>query len=126
MKLPMRIRYQLPDNPALAENFRDIQRAFDAIPIVLLRNVETQYTEPLVLGNMDNEPNGIEALRVVDLAAPETPVRDAGGVCHYVWRPDRGGAQIFAINGMSMAANGGKKYRFLFRLTYAAVGGFSV
>lgn len=125
MKLPIRVRMQLTDDPKLGENFRDIQRAFDAIPIVLLRKIETEYREPLVLGSMDNEPDGIEVMRIVDLAKPETPVR-VGGLCHYVWRPDRGGAQIYAIDGMTLAANGGKKYRFTFRLTYAAVGGFSV
>lgn len=121
MKLPIRIRFQLPDDKAQAENFRDIQRAFDAIPIVLLRKIEVEYGEPLVLGNLDNEPDAIELIRVIDLDAPETPVL-TGGMCHYVWRPDRGGAQITSIDGMT----GRKKYRFTFRLTYAAIGGFSI
>jgi hypothetical protein len=121
MRLPVRIRYQMQGAPELAEAFRDVQRAFDAIPMVILRKLETQYTVPLVLGNMQNEPDAIEMIRIIDLNAPETPVL-CGGLCHYVWRPDRGGAQIMAIDGLTLAANGGKPYRFTLRLTYAAVG----
>lgn len=124
MKLPIRIRYQLTKNPELGESFRDVQRAFDAIPQVMLRKVEVEFSSVLVLGNMDNEPDGIELLRIIDLSAPEKPV-GCGSLCHYVWRPDKGGALIYAIDGMTLAANGGKKYRFTFRITYAPVGGFS-
>lgn len=125
MKLPIRIRRQFAEDPEVGEQWRDIQRAFDSMPTVLFRQVEMQYSEPLVLGNMVNSPDAIEAVRVTELAAVETPVH-VGGVCDFVWRPDRGGAQITGINGMSVAAHGGKLYRFLFRLSYVAVGGFSV
>lgn len=124
MKQYIRIRHQMTQSAELGEQFRDIQRAFDAIPIIILRkNIEVEYQEPLTLGKLDSEPDAIECIRVVDLAAQETPVLGAGGVCHYVWRPDRGGAQLTSINGMTLAANGGKKYRFTFRLTYAPIGG---
>lgn len=125
MKLPIRIRHQMTGSPELGEQFRDIQRALDAIPITLLRKIETQYAVPLVLGNLMNEPDAVELIRIIDLNAPESPVT-CGSLCHYVWRPDRGGVQIMAIDGMTLAAHGGKSYRFTFRLTYAAVGGFSV
>lgn len=125
MRLPIRIRYQLTKNPELGESFRDVQRAFDAIPQVMLRKIETEYTVPLVLGNLDNEPDAIELIRIIDLNSQESPV-GCGSLCHYVWRPDKGGAQIMAIDGLTLAANGGKKYRYTFRITYAPVGGFSV
>lgn len=125
MRLPIRIRRQLADDPEVGEQWRDIQRALDSMPTVLLRKVDVRYAEPLVLGNMVNQPDAIEVIRVLDLNAPETVLR-AGPACDYVWRPDRGGAQITGITGMTLAANGGKLYRFLFRLTYAPVGGFSV
>lgn len=127
MRSPIRIRYQLQGQPELAEAFRDVQRAFDSLPTVLLRKIDAMYyTEPLILSNLEQEPEAIELIRVFEVAAPETPVVGAGGVCHYVWLPQEGGARITSINGMSLAANGGKKYRFTFRLTYAAVGGFNV
>jgi hypothetical protein len=124
--MSIRIRQQLLKDPDLAEQFRDVQRALDSIPTVLIRKIEVDYQEPLVIGNLTNEPDAIECIRLIDLLSQETTVLGAGGVCHYVWRPDRGGAQIMSINGMSVAANGGKRYRFTFRITYAPVGGFSV
>lgn len=124
--MPIRIRQQLSDNPELGEQFRDVQRAFDSIPTTLIRKIEVEFQVPLVLGNLKNEPDGIELMRIIDLDAQERPVAEAGGLCHYVWRPDKGGAQLTAIEGMTLAANGGKRYRFTFRITYAPVGGFSV
>lgn len=123
--MAIRIRQQLGKDPELAENFRDVQRAFDSIPTMLIRKVDIEYQIPLVLGNLKNEPDGIELLRIIDLVSQETPV-GCGGLCHYVWRPDRGGAQIMAIDGMTLGIHGGHRYRFTFRITYAPVGGFSV
>lgn len=123
MKQYIRVRQQVLQNVELGEQFRDIQRAFDAIPIFLQRTIEMMYTEPLVLGNLQQEPDAILCIRVIDLASQETTVLGAGGVCHYVWRADAGGAHINSINGMSLVSNGGKKYRLTFLLVYAPVGG---
>lgn len=119
-----RIRHQLPRDVTQGEQFRDAQRAQDSVPHQLLRKVEMIYTEPLVLSGLERSPEIIEAGRIIDLSAQEVPLH-CGGLCHFVWLPNRGGAQIGSIDGMSVAANGGKKYRFTFRLTFAPAGGLS-
>jgi len=82
------------------------------------------YSEPMVLGAVSSNPSAIEAIRVVDLSGnQEAPVIGAGGVAHFAWKPQLGGAVINSINGMTVAANGGKSYRFTFRVTYAAARG---
>jgi hypothetical protein len=124
--MAIRIRQQLLKDPELAEQFRDVQRAFDSIPTMLIRKFELEYQEPLVIGNLTNEPDGIELIRIIDLGAPESPLVGVGGLCHWVWRPDRSGAQVMSIGGMSLPFHGGVRYRFTFRITYVPVGGFSV
>lgn len=126
MKQPIRVRQQMLQNPEFGELFRDIQRAFDSMPTELLRKIEMMYTEPLVLGHLEQEPESIELVRIIDLANQDTPVVNAGGICQFSWLPAEGGAHIKSINGLSLAANGGKKYRLTFRLTYAPVAGFNV
>lgn len=124
MRSQRRIRHQLSRDAVLGEQFRDTQQSLDAIPSTVLRRITTLYAEPLVLGSFSQEPEGIELLRIVDLSAQEKPVT-CGSLCHFVWRPLLGGAQITSVDGMSIAANGGKKYRFTFRITFAAPGGFN-
>lgn len=117
-----RIRNQLANSVALGEQLRDTQQGIDTIPLMVQRRIDMAYSEPLVLGNLLRSPDSIEVVRVLDLSAQETPV-PAGGLCHFTWNPKKGGAQIMSIDGMSVAANGGKKYRFTFRLSYAPAGG---
>lgn len=126
MRQPIRIRYQLQGNPELAETFRDVQRAFDSQPTVLLRRFDAQFTLPLVIGNLTDEPDEIRLGRIIDLTSQESPVTACSGMCHFVWRPDRGGAQITAISGLTLGVNGGKLYRYTFELVYAPVGGLNV
>jgi hypothetical protein len=116
--LRTRIRHQLTRDVGLGEQFRDAQQALDGIPVTVLRKVEMTYAEPMTLGGFARPPEGIEAIRVIDLSAQETPVT-CGGLAHFVWKPRQGGAQIYSIDGMSVAANGGKPYRFTFRITFA-------
>ena len=118
-----RIRHQLTRDVGLGEQFRDAQQALDSIAYQLHRTVEMLYAEPMTLGGFEQRPDAIEAIRVVDMAAQETPVTDAGGVAHFVWKPRNGGAVIGSINGMTAAANGGKKYKFTFRITFTPRGG---
>lgn len=113
------IRYQLSRDTVQGEQGRDIQGALDSIPEVRLRKLTAVYTEPLTLGTFPKQPEGIELLRVVDMSAPEIPVL-CGQSCHFVWQPQNGGAVVKSIDGMSVAANGGKRYRFTFRITYEA------
>jgi hypothetical protein len=122
MRAQRRIRNQLSRDVTLGEQFRDAQQSLDAIPTIVHRKLEVQYTEPLVLGGFSQQPDGIEVLRVIDLNAQETPL-SCGGLAHFVWKPDKGGAHITSIDGMSVAANGGKKYRFTFRLSFTPAGG---
>lgn len=117
-----RIRQQLLSDAALGENFRDAQRGLDYVPLVTQRKIEMLYAEPLVLGNLPVMPESIEVMRVLDLSNQERPLH-SGGLCHFVWRPKQGGAFIESVDGMSVPVNGGKKYRFTFRFSFAPGGG---
>lgn len=117
-----RIRNQMPRDVQLGEQFRDAQSSLDVVPLTLLRRIEMVYSEPMVLGALTEQPESIEAIRVIDLTSQET-VQLNGGLAWFIWRPDRGGAVIHSIDGMSVAANGGRKYRFTFRLTFVPPGG---
>lgn len=119
-----RIRQQVSTDVGLGEQFRDAQQGQDVVPLTLLRRVTMNYTEPLAIGAMKQAPEGIEAMRVIDLSSQEA-VLLAGSFCNFVWRPNKGGAVVTSIDGMSIAANGGRRYRFTFRLTYAPMGGFN-
>lgn len=109
------LRQQLSINTQIGEQARDMQNALDTIPLMVTRKVTGMYREPIVLGALRAPPVAIEAIRVVD--ATETPVK-CGGLCHFVYKPEQGGALINSIDGMSLALNGGKQYTFSFRITY--------
>lgn len=113
------MRQQLSKDPNVGEALRDTQGALDQIPIQLLRTITGLYAEPLALGSLPSKPLSVEAISVVDQADQETPVL-TGSLCHCVWDPQKGGAQIKSIDGLS--ANG-KTYRFTFRITFAQGGG---
>jgi hypothetical protein len=115
------LRKQLFQDATLGEQARDIQGGFDAIPIVILRTLVALYSEPLALGTLIDKPVAIEVIQVVDQSAQETPVK-CGTACHFVWRPQNGGAVITNIDGMSPTVNGGRSYRFTFRITFAQRG----
>lgn len=116
-----RLRRQLFEDVSMGEHARDTQRALDAIPLTLLRTVEANFAPMIAVGGATRPPDAVEAIRVVDMASQETPT-GAGGACDFVWRPQSGGAQVTGIPGLTVAANGGRRYRFTFRLTFAAGG----
>lgn len=116
------LRQQLWTDKNLGELARDAQDAFDAMPTVELRSIVMAYTEPLVLGQIDEQPAGIEVIRIYREDDQERSV-GTGGLCHFVWKPDAGGAFIKNIDGMSVGTNGGIRYRFNFRISYFAKGG---
>lgn len=122
-RLQPRIRHQLTKDVGLGEQFRDAQKSLDRFPVEILRTVEMQYAEPMVLGGFSQPPRGIRVDRIIDMAAQETPVTACSGLVHYVWKPQQGGAVITNISGMTTAAHGGKTYRFEFRITFAPLGG---
>jgi len=111
------LRKQLWEDPDKGEQARDIQQAFDRQPRTALRTVVMQYSEPLVIGNLREQPAGIEAIRILEDKDQQSPVR-AGGLCHFAWLPQKGGAVVGSIDGMNVPLNGGKSYRFTFRFTY--------
>lgn len=118
-----RLRQQLGKDVQQGEQIRDTQQALDSFPVTFNRTVEMNYAEPMMLNIGKVPASGLEAIRVVDMAAQEQPVIGAGGVAHFNWKPQLGGAQITSINGMTAAAHGGKRYRFVFRVTLSAEGG---
>lgn len=110
-----------PEEAELGNHARSMQDILNKVPVVEHRVVETTYGEPMTL-QAKEEPFSIELVRIQNLRAPETPVTACYGFVHYVWRPQRGGAQITNIGGFTVAANAGIPYRFSYRITYRMVG----
>lgn len=100
---------------------RDVQTILNRIPVQEHRIVEEFYKEPSVLGGLQEEPFGIELVRIVNMFAPETPVTACTGFINFVWKPQQGGAVIPSLGGFSIASNGTTKYRFYYRITYRMV-----
>ena len=105
------------DEAALGEHARDTQKILAKIPVVEHRITEQLYSEPLTLGQLTEEPFSIELVRVLNLFSPTTPVL-TGGMCHFTWLPQAGGAVIASIDGMSPGRDGATKFRFYFRVTF--------
>lgn len=115
-------RHQLPrrifeeKDKELGEHVRAVQEVFDRQPVTEHKTVEQLYAEPMTLG-LDAEPYCVELVRIVNLQQ-NLPVIACSGMVHYTWLPRNGGAVIANISGLSVAANGGIKYRFYYRITY--------
>jgi hypothetical protein len=97
---------------------RDAQLVMQKIPVTEHRIVEEFYKEPIAMGGLKEEPFCIECVRIVNLLNAQTNVPACTGFVNYVWMPNNGGAVIQNIGGLTVAANGGTKYRFYFRITY--------
>jgi hypothetical protein len=97
---------------------RDAQSILSRIPVTEHRTVEEFYHEPIVMGGMREEPFCIECVRIVNLLNAQTNVTECTGFVNFTWLPNNGGAFIQNIGGLTVAANGGTKYRFYFRITY--------
>lgn len=122
--MTQQLRKQLFSDTNIGELARDVQQAFEQTPRMIFKTFEGLYTEPMTVLALQSPPLSVELVRVLDLAAQETPVK-CGGLCHYVWSPQNGGCKITSIDGMSVAVNGNKAYRFTFRITYEpTAGGF--
>jgi len=117
-QLRMRQRFFSKDQDQLGQVARDVQELLGTIPVVQLKIVESVYKEPLAIGAIDQEPFGLELVRIVNLYAPKTPVSACTGIVHWVWIPEAGGASITQIGGLTPAANGQIQYRFYFRITF--------
>ena len=114
-QLPRRL-YEAKDRE-LGEHARAVQEVFDQQAVTEHRVVEQLYAEPMTLA-LDTEPFSIECVRIVNLFQQDLPVIACSGMVHYTWKPRNGGAVIANISGLSVAANGGIKYRFYYRITY--------
>jgi len=113
-------RQAFDDDRNLGEHSRDVREALDTIPRFIYRTFERYYAEPMIIGNLTEEPLTIVLERVVNLNAAETPVL-CGSMVHYVWKPQLGGARVTSIDGLTPSTS--VKYRFVFRLSFApAVG----
>lgn len=113
---PQQLPRQIVSDPALGDNSRAAQNIFSSMPRFAATVFELPYLEPMILA-VDEEPLGIELLRIIDLRAPEAPVL-CGSMVHFVYRPELGGAQIWSIDGLS--PDPASTYRFTFRITYKA------
>lgn len=103
-----------------AELARDSQRIFSGIPVSEQRILEAIYDEPIVIGQLFEEPFSIRLDRIINLTAQTSPVL-CGSLCHWTWLPStRGGASIYSIDGLKPAA--APKYRFYFTVTYKLPG----
>ncbi len=110
-----KLRRQLWPTRGQKEQAGDIQQALDRAPLVVLRIVETFYSEPLVIGQLKREPAGVELLRIISLVTPEQAVICSSN-CSFVWKPQLGGLQVLSINGLTPSTS--TKYRMTFRLTF--------
>lgn len=108
-------------NAELWKHVRDTQLIFNNIPVTEHRTMETFYAEPMTMGGLQEEPFCIELVRIVNLLQGEQPVTGCTGFLNFVWKPQKGGAVINNVNGMSVGTNGTTKYRFYYRITYRMV-----
>lgn len=110
-------RYFGPDQSDLGALARDSQEIIAKIPVTELRMVETLYSEPMTLGQLVDEPFSIECVRVINMFAPQVPVK-CGGMAHFVWKPENNGAVITSIDGMSPTLDAAIRFRFYYRITF--------
>jgi hypothetical protein len=102
----------------LGQHARDMQSILDRVPFQEHRTIEHIYQEPMVVGNLDQEPFSIELVRIVDLMQPHVPVSACFGFLHFQWLPSQGGAVIQKIGGLDPTTNGTTRFRFYYRVTY--------
>jgi hypothetical protein len=110
-------RYYGKEQSDVGNLARDAQELVGKIPVVELRMVETLYSEPMTLGQLLDEPFGIELVRVINMFAPSTPVK-CGGMVHFIWKPENNGAVITSIDGMSPVSDAAIRFRFYYRITF--------
>ena len=112
-----KLRQQLLQDQALGDIARDVQKVFDLLNPVTYKKFREYYTEPMVLGVFSEAPLSIELVRIATVTQPELPVR-CGGLVHFVYKPQRGGAIITNIDGLSPVVR--TQYDFVFKVTFEA------
>lgn len=111
-------RYSDSDMTSLAQDVQQTMRS--SIVPVEIRVFEGLYKEPLVIGQLDVEPSGIELIRVLNLFSPMTPVQ-CGPLCHFIYVASKASASITSIDGLSPTIHAQIQFRFTFRITYPTV-----
>lgn len=110
------LRNQLLQDQSLGELARDCQRVFDLINPSIYKPFRSFYKEPMVLG-IPTPPLCIELVRITPVIQAEQPVR-CGGMVHYVYKPQQGGAVITSIDGLTTVGTP-TQYDFVFRITFS-------
>lgn len=110
-----KLRQQLLEDQTLGEIARDVQKVFDLLNPVTYKAFREYYTEPMVLGVFSEPPLSIELVRIADVIRPELPVK-CGSLVHYVYKPQKGGAIITNIDGLSPVVR--TQYDFVFKVTF--------
>ncbi len=116
-KTAFKIRQTLIDDQTVGDLARDLQKIFDLINPVAYKTFTTFYTEPMTLGVFVEAPLSIELVRITPVVQTELPVK-CGGLCHYVYKPQKGGAIITSIDGLSPLPRA--EYNFVFKITFEA------
>jgi hypothetical protein len=113
------LRKQIFPKQDLGDHARDTQRSFDTIPRVIEKTLDAYYTEPMALGSpiANIKPSSIKLTHIESLVTPETPVL-CGGMVHFNWKPQNGGAIVTSIDGLTPSTS--TKYRFVFEFSYPA------
>lgn len=114
------LRQQLLDDQQLGDIARDVQKVFNLIPPTFYKKFRSFYSEPMVLGIFLEPPLSIELVRITTVVQSELPVR-CGGMVHYVYKPQQGGAIVTSIDGLSTAGTR-LQYDFVFRITFSPIG----
>lgn len=116
---PQQLPYQIQPDALSGANDRAVQNILMSMPRVSIQVLEGAYVEPLTL-TVAEDPVSIELARVVNLLQQDVPVQ-CSSLCHFIYRPEAGGAQITSIDGLT--SNAASRYRFTFRITYKAQNG---
>jgi hypothetical protein len=116
MANPQQLPHQLNKDPINGANQRATQNALMSQPRFVTMTLDSVYSEPMPLNVGAEQPESIELTRILNLSSQELPVL-CGQMCHWVYRPDLGGAQLTSIDGLTPSA---LICRFTFRITYKA------
>jgi hypothetical protein len=117
-KQAFRLAQTLIQDPTVGKLAQDTQKIFNLINPVSYKEFQREYTEPMALGVFSEPPLCIELVRVTSVAQTEQPVR-SGGMVHYVYKPQKGGAIITSIDGFTPTTPR-TFYNFVFRITFRA------
>jgi hypothetical protein len=110
-----RLRQALWADKSLDNQSRDLREIFDTIRDEETRKISASYQANMTL-KVGSKPVSIECVRVVNPAAPDTPVVHGTAVG---FRLKGSGAELAAvITRIDQMTPGATKYEFTFRITY--------